>query len=87
MATLKLKLGYQNTSTRTYSIKITDQSYSDATYRENAKNKIRAFNAAATADSLSSVAQTFVDGEYNSPTTGIIQASVVKVEEEVIYNE
>ena len=85
MATLKLKLGYQNTSTRTYSIKITDQSYSDATYRENAKAKIRAFNTAA-ANSESSVAQTFVDGEYNSPTTGIIEASVVKVEEEVIYN-
>ena len=86
MATMKLKLGYANTSNRTYSIKITDEAYNDSSYRENAKTKIRAFNTAA-ANSSSSVAQTFVDGDTNSPTTGIIEASVVKVNEEVIYNE
>jgi len=80
-------MGYGDLTTRIYTIDINhipNTSTDMNTYLDHAKTQITAINTAA-ANTSSSVANTFVS-KSGAKFTGIIEASIVITQEEVLYS-
>lgn len=84
---LKVKMGYGDLTTRIYTINVDHIPSASAdmnAYLEHAKTQITAINTAAQ-DTTSSVANTFVS-KSGAKFTGVIEASIVISQEDVLYN-
>lgn len=80
--TINVELAYTDHSERTYKIPYNGEKTAEG--YAAAKQAIRNFNTAA-ADSTSAVAQTFLS-KSGAPVAGIMNATLVEVTEEVLYN-